>query len=60
MNITRYNAKDCTVTVDGVFLTQLGETMITFEKEESYFSPLVGAQGDIIKNETNKIGRAHV
>lgn len=51
--VSKYNAKDCTITVDGVFITQLGEDMITFEKEESYFEPVVGAQGDIIKSEIN-------
>lgn len=53
MNVTRYNAKDCTITVDGVFITQLGEDMVSFEKEEAYFEPVVGAQGDIIKSEIN-------
>lgn len=51
--ITRYNAKDCTVVVDGVFITGLGEDMITWEKEEAYFETSVGAQGDIVKNEIN-------
>lgn len=53
MNVTRYNAKDCTVTVDGVYITQLGEDMVSFEKEEAYFEPIVGAQGDVIKSEIN-------
>ncbi len=53
MNVTRYNAKDCTVTVDGVFITGLGEDMVSFEKEEAYFEPVVGAQGDIVKSEIN-------
>lgn len=51
--ITKYNAKDCTITVDGVFITGLGEDMIAWEKEEAYFETSVGAQGDIIKNEIN-------
>lgn len=53
MNVTRYNAKDCTVTVDNVYITQLGEDMVSFEKEEAYFEPVVGAQGDIVKSEIN-------
>lgn len=53
MAVTSYDAKDCTVTVDGVFITQLGEDMISFEKEESYFEPVVGAQGDVIKSMVN-------
>lgn len=52
-NITRYNAKDCSITIDGVFITGLGENMISFEKEEAFFNSTVGAQGDIIKSEIN-------
>lgn len=53
INIAKYNAKDCTVIVDGVFITGLGEDMISWEKEEAYFETSVGAQGDIVKNEIN-------
>lgn len=52
-NVARYNAKDCSITVDGVFITGLGENMITFEKEEAYFNLTVGAQGDVVKSEIN-------
>lgn len=52
-NVTRYNAKDCVITVNGTYITGLGEDMITWEKEEQYFEPIVGAQGDIIKSEIN-------
>ena len=51
--ITKYNAKDCTVMIDGVFITGLGEDMISWEKEEAYFETAVGAQGDVVKNEIN-------
>lgn len=51
--ITRYNAKDTTVTVDDVFITGFGENMISWEKTEPYFETAVGAQGDVIKNEVN-------
>lgn len=53
MAVTFYNPDDCTVTVDGVYITQLGEDMISFEKEEAYFEPVVGAQGDVIKSMIN-------
>lgn len=53
MNVTRYNAKDCTITVDGVFITQLGEDMVSFSKEEAYFNTSVGAMGDVVKSEIN-------
>ena len=53
MNVTRYNAKDCTVTVDNTYITGLGEDMVSGEKDEDYFTPVVGAQGDIIKSEIN-------
>ena len=36
MNVTKYNAKDCTVAVDNVFITQLGEDMVSGEKESCY------------------------
>lgn len=50
---TQYNAKDCVITVGGVYITGLGETMITGEKDEEMFSTSVGAQGDVVVNETN-------
>ena len=53
MALTRYNAKDTTITVDDVFVTGLGEDMVTGEKEEDFFTPVVGAQGDVIKSENN-------
>lgn len=52
-NVTRYNAKDCVITVDGVYLTGLGETMVSGEKDEDNASAAVGAQGDVVINETN-------
>lgn len=53
MSVTRYNAKDCTIIIDNVYITGLGEDMIAGEKDEDFFSASVGAQGDIIKNEIN-------
>lgn len=53
MKVTRYNAKDCTVTVNNVFITQLGEDMVTGEKDEEFFEAVVGAQGDVVKSEVN-------
>lgn len=53
MNITKYNAKDCVVTVDGVYITGLGEDMVTGEKDEDNVSAVVGAQGDVVVNEVN-------
>lgn len=52
-SVTQYNAKDCTVTVGGVYITGLGEDMVTFEKDEDLFEPAVGAQGDVVVNITN-------
>lgn len=51
--VSRYNAKDCSVIIDGTYITGLGEDMISWEKEEAYFEPSVGAQGDIVKSEIN-------
>lgn len=53
MSFTSYNAKDCTIVVNGVYITGLDETMITFEKDEEMFSTQVGAQGDVVMSETN-------
>lgn len=52
-NVTRYNAKDTTVIVDGVYITGLGEDMISFSKEENVSEFIVGAQGDIVRSEIN-------
>ena len=52
-NVTSYNAKDCTITVNNVYITGLGEDMITGSKDEDFFSSTVGAQGDVVVNETN-------
>lgn len=52
-NITRYNAKDTSVMINGTYITGLGEDMISWEKEEAYFEPVVGAQGDVVKSEIN-------
>ena len=51
--VSRYNAKDCTVLINGVYITGLGEDMISWEKDEAYFETVVGAQGDIVKSEVN-------
>lgn len=48
-----YNPNDTVLTVDGVFMTGMGEDMISFEFQEERFSPAVGAQGDVVLNETN-------
>lgn len=51
--VTKYNAKDCVITVDGVYITGLGEDMVTCEKDEDNASVVVGALGDVVVNETN-------
>lgn len=53
MVLGRYNAKDTNVIVDGTYITGLGEDMISGSKDEDFFSPSVGAQGDVIRNEIN-------
>ena len=50
---TQYNAKDCTITINNVYVTGVGEDMVTGSKDEEFFSTAVGAQGDIVMNETN-------
>lgn len=51
--VTNYDAKDTTIVVDGVYITGLGEDMVSGEKEEDLFAVSVGAQGDVVKNTTN-------
>lgn len=53
MLFAKYNAKDTTVTADGVNITGFGEDMLTIDKDEEEFTVSVGAQGDIVKNEVN-------
>lgn len=53
MAVTSYNAKDTTVIVGGMYITGLGEDMVTGEKDEDFFSTAVGAQGDVVKNVIN-------
>lgn len=49
----RYNAKNCTIEVNGVFITGVGEDMVTFTKRESLAEDKVGAQGDVVRSEKN-------
>ena len=48
-----YNAKDFVVTFGNIYITGLGETMSTGEKDEDFFSTSVGAQGDVEMSEIN-------
>lgn len=52
-NFARYNAKDTSVVVDGVYITCLGEDMVSIEKEEALAENIVGAHGDIVRSEVN-------
>lgn len=51
--VTKYNAKDCVITVGGVYITGMGEDMVSGEKDEDNVNPVVGAQGDVVVNEVN-------
>ena len=53
MIVGNYNAKNTTVMVDGVYITGLGEDMVTGEKDEDFFETSVGAQGDVLKSTIN-------
>lgn len=52
-SVHTYDAKDTSVVIDGVYITGLGEDMISTEKEEDFFSSSVGAQGDVVKSQIN-------
>lgn len=53
MSVTSYNPKDVVVTVNSVYITGLGEDMVTGEKDEDNINVVVGAQGDVVVNEVN-------
>lgn len=53
MDVKTYNPKDCVITVGGVYITGLGEDMVSCEKDDDNFSTNVGAQGDVVVNESN-------
>lgn len=53
MIVATYDAKDTSVIVNDTYITGLGEDMISGEKEEDFFTPSVGAQGDIVKSQIN-------
>ena len=48
-----YNPKDTTITVNGIYITGLGEDAVEFEFEEERGEAVVGCQGDVVFNETN-------
>lgn len=52
-NIAKYNAKDCVITIDGVYITGLAEDMVKCEKDEDNATATVGAMGDVVINEQN-------
>lgn len=51
--VKKYNPKDCVITVRGVYITGLGEDMVNCEKDEDNFTTGVGAQGDVVVNQSN-------
>lgn len=53
MLFAKYNAKDTSVVVGDVYITGLGEDMISIEKDEALAENVVGAQGDVIRSEIN-------
>ena len=57
MVLSKYDANDTSIVVitknETFYLTQLGENMVTFEKEEAYFEKATGAQGDVVKSKIN-------
>ena len=58
---TQYNSKDTSVVVNNVYITGLGEDMVSGEKDEDYFATSVGAQGDVVISEiNNSLGKVTV
>lgn len=57
MDVKQYDPKDCVITVGGVYITGLGEDMVSCSKDEDNFSTNVGAQGDVVVNRShNQLG----
>lgn len=52
-NMSTYDGKDLTVTVDGVYITGIGEDGVTGEKDEDFFETSYGTQGDCVKSIVN-------
>ncbi len=50
---TVYDARECTVLVDGITITGLGEDMVSFSKDKENLEPRTGAQGDVCVNRVN-------
>ena len=48
-----YNSKNSIVAVDGVVITSKAEEFWSFTKRESYAEDAVGADGDVVRNESN-------
>ena len=53
MAVTRYDAKNSTITVKGVFITGLAEDFWSFSKKEAIRSSATGGVGDVVISETN-------
>ena len=51
--MTNYDAKDTSIVIDGVYITGLGEDMVSGEKDEDLIATSVGAQGDVVVNSIN-------
>lgn len=53
MEVKTYDAKDCSIVFNNVYITGLGEDMVSGEKDEDNFTTSVGAQGDVVVNTVN-------
>lgn len=53
MAVKTYDAKDTSVIIDSVYITGLGEDMVSGEKDEDNFATSVGAQGDVVTSKIN-------
>lgn len=51
--VRRYNPKETTVTFGGYYITGFGEDMAETSKDNEFFETSVGAQGDVVINESN-------
>ncbi|TDF92167.1 phage structural protein [Paenibacillus piri] len=53
MSTRTYDPKNVTITVDGIYITGLGESMVEIAKDENSYETKVGAQGDTVLTKIN-------
>ncbi|MCR8636182.1 MULTISPECIES: DUF3277 family protein [Paenibacillus] len=53
MSTKTYDPKNVAITVNGVYITGLGESMVEITKDENSYETKVGALGDVVRTKIN-------